>query len=105
MTTLQKLYWFFYRLTPQGKKAWLFKRGFDGFIASAQEKRETKKKVYSSAAKKMKPKKILAFHKGQSVSKSKKSTHQVIKSVENEHGQELQERGLRITKKGTFKNA
>ena len=101
---INQLGWFFYRLTPKGKKAYTFKKGLEGLRESNALRTKTKANVITSAFKKLKQKKILAFHKGNSISKSKKTDHQVIKAVSVEHAEELRERGLKISYNGKFKN-
>ena len=101
---INQLGWFFYRLTPKGKKAYTFKKGLEGLREGNALRTKTKANVITSAYKKLKQKKLLAFHKGQSISKAKKTDHQVIKAVSVEHKEELKERGIRILNNGKFKN-
>lgn len=102
---LNQLGWFFYRLTPKGKRAWKFKKGFDGLLESNRLKTQAKANVISTAIKNMKKKKLIAFHKGKSISKPKQSDYQIKESVKQEHKEELSTVGIKITKKGKFRNA
>lgn len=100
-----RIYWAIYKLTPKGKRAHTLKQGFEGFREFRKETLDTKLKVVHSAGKLMKQKKILAFHKKESISKPKKSNHQVIETVKHQHQQDLNGHHLSLTKKGTFKRA
>lgn len=102
---LKTLFWAVYRITPKGKKAWKFKKGFEGLMESKRSKDDVKLNVVHTAYKNMKKKKILAFKKGQSVSKAKSSDHQIRESAKAQHKEELKERGIKISKKGKFQNA
>ena len=105
MNFFNQLYWFFYRLTPAGKNAWILRKGFNGLKERQKEKRFTKLRVVNSATKLAGQKKIIGFGKKGSVTKSKKSDHQIIEGVKNEHAEELIEKGISIDKSGKFKNA
>lgn len=102
---INAIYWFFYKLTPKGKKAFILKEGFKGLQKSKLEGNLTKFSIIGSANKLLKTKKILAFHKGSSIAKPKKSNHQVIETVKHKHADDLKEKHLKITKKGKFVNA
>jgi len=102
---ISQIYWAIYRLFPRGKKAWTFKKGLEGLQKRKVEKNLTKIGVISKARKKLKQKKILAFSKGSSVVKPKKTDHHVIESVKRHSSPELDKAGLKITKTGKFKNA
>lgn len=99
------LYWAIYRLTPRGRRAWTFKKGYEGLLQSNSLRTQTKLRVIHSAGTVLKPKKIISFFGGRSISKSKVSNHQVKEVVKHRHAEELKERGIKITKKGRFKNA
>lgn len=99
------IYWFFYKFTPKGKRAFILKQGFSGLQESKAKGSLTKINIIGQAKKLLKPKKLLAFHKGNSISKSKKSNHQVIDQVKKTNKRVLDDRNLKITKKGKFVNA
>lgn len=98
-------FWFFYKLTPKGKEEYILRQGFKGLQVSKAKGNLTKIKVIGDANNLIKPRKILAFHKGKSITKSKKSNHQVIDQVSKKHQPELKERGIKISKKGKFQHA
>lgn len=102
---INRLIWAIYKLSPQGKKAWKLKKGLEGMKKSRLLRNVAKMNVVHSANKELEEKKILAFHKGESIVKAKKSNHQVREAVAHKHAGELQERGIKITKTGKFKNA
>jgi len=102
---LSDIYWFFYKMTPKGKKAFILNQGFAGILESKKTQNITKFNAIKSAKKLLKPRKIIAFHKGKSITKSKKTNHQVIDQVAKKHKNELTQRGLTITNKGKFKHA
>ncbi|MEX0275706.1 MAG: hypothetical protein AB3N16_15145 [Flavobacteriaceae bacterium] len=104
MKILQKIYWLFYRMAPRGRRAYKLKNGLDGLLASQERKTKAKLKVVRAASGQLKRKKILAFGKGKSVTKPRMSDHQIVKSVGNQHKEELAARGIRLTNKGKFKN-
>lgn len=99
------IYWFFNRLTPRGKKAWILKKGLEGIRVSNRKKTLAKLKVIDSANEVLKKKKIITFFKGKSITKSKASDHQVIDSVSKKHDEDLKENHLKISRKGKFQNA
>ncbi|UOY07711.1 hypothetical protein L0P88_03970 [Muricauda sp. SCSIO 64092] len=105
MKFINAIYWFLYRLTPAGKTAWILKSGFNGLKERARDRRKTKLKVVHSAKKLADQKKILGFGKKGSVTKSKKSDHQIIEGVKKEHAEELSDKGIKISRSGKFKNA
>lgn len=74
-------------------------------MESNRLKTTTKANVISSAFDIMKRKKIIAFNKGKSIAKPKKSDYQIKEAVKVQHKDELSAMGLKITKKGKFKNA
>lgn len=102
---MNRLIWALYRMTPAGKRAYMFKKAERGLKRSVDMKKATKMSVVHSAYKSLKQKKILAFSRGRSVAKSKKSDHQVIHQVKNVHRNDLERSGLKIDAKGQFKNA
>jgi len=99
---LNNIYWFLYKLTPKGKRAYILKQGFAGFKQSNAETNITKLGIIANANKLLKTKKILAFNNGESISKSKKSDFEVIKNVSINSAEELSQKGLKITKQGKF---
>lgn len=99
------IYWFFYKLTPAGKRAYVLSQGFKGIMESNTKNNITKLGVIGTAKKLLKPQKLVAFHKGKSITKSKKTNHQVLHASSKIHKDELTERGLKITRKGNFKHA
>lgn len=105
MNILKRAFWALYRLFPRGRREWILKQGFEGLKKSSISRRETKLKVIHSANKMIKSKKILGFGKNGSVVKSKKTDHEIIEGVKHRHSDELQERGIKITKSGKLKNA
>lgn len=102
---LNNLFWFFYKLTPKGKTEFTLRQGFKGLQDHNRKTNLTKLNVVHSANKILKNKKILAFHKGNSITKSKKSNHQVIQSVKHQHQSELNKQSIKINKNGKFKTA
>lgn len=102
---LNAIYWFFYKLTPKGKKAYILEQGYKGILKSKQDQNITKFGIIGFANKLLKPKKIITFHKGKSITKAKKSNHQVIDSARKTNKDELKQRGLKITNSGKFKHA
>lgn len=105
MSLLNDFIWWIYKLTPRGRSAWILKKGLQGLQARAKEKRNAKLKVIYSANRLIKQKKLLGFANNKNISKSKKSDHQVIEQVKAKHKEDLVGPGLKITKKGKFKNA
>lgn len=101
----KNIFWFFYKKTKRGKRDYLFRSALEGFDQRKKESSILKLNIMKSASKKMKPKKIIAFIKGSSVSKSRVSNHGVIHSVKSEHKQLLKENSLKINKSGKFKSA
>lgn len=101
---LNRFLWALYRLTPAGKRAYMFKKAERGLKISVNLKKATKMSVVHSAYNSLKQKKILAFSKGRSVAKSKKSDHQVIHQVKHVHRNDLERSGLKVDPKGKFKN-
>ena len=99
------IYWFFKKLTKKGREDYILHKAFFGIQESKKKGLLTKLNVIDSAKKLLKTKKILAFHKGRSIAKSKKSDHQLINQVSHKHKDELDDRGLKITKAGKFKHA
>ncbi|UOB16577.1 hypothetical protein [Abyssalbus ytuae] len=102
---ISSIFWFFYKLTKKGRQEYILREGFKRLNERKLEKIATKMNIISSSNKFLKQKKILAFNSGMSISKSKKSNHQVIENAKNKHGEELKKRGLTLTKKGKFQNA
>lgn len=102
---LNNIYWFFYRLTPQGKKAYMFKQALQGLEVSRAKGSLSKLNIIGQANKILKPRKILTFHKGSTISKSKKTNHEVVEQVRATNKEVLSENNLKITKKGKFANA
>lgn len=102
-TFCSNIYWYFYKLTPKGKRAYILKQGFAGFEKAKKEQNITKWGIIGQANKLLKPKKILAFHKGKSISKPQKSNHQVINQVAKKNKEALNQNHLEITKNGKFK--
>ena len=102
---MNRIGWFFYRFTPRGRDAWKLKKGLEGLKHQKALRTVTKIKVVHSANEMLKSKKILAFHKGKSIFKPKKSDHEVRESVKSAHREELDQRGIEITKSGKFRNA
>ncbi|MFI1770990.1 hypothetical protein [Thalassobellus citreus] len=105
MKLLNKIYWFFYKLTKKGKREYTLRQGLKNFEQRNKEANVIKWGIINSASKKLKLKKIITFHKGKSISKSKKTNHQVIEASKKENKEVLAERGLKITNKGKFKSA
>jgi poly(A) polymerase Pap1 len=99
------IYWFFKKLTKKGREDYILYQGFAGIQESKKKGLVTKLNVIDSAKKLLKPKKILAFKKGRSITKSKKSNHQLIDQVTHKQKDELNDRGLKITSSGKFKHA
>ncbi|TXE18629.1 hypothetical protein ES692_06180 [Psychroserpens burtonensis] len=99
------IYWHLYKLTPKGKRAYTLKQGLAGLQQSKAEGNITKMYVIGYANKLLKPKKILAFNKGKSIAKSKKTSHEVINASKEFNRDVLKHRGIKITKAGKFKNA
>ncbi|WP_422105589.1 hypothetical protein [Winogradskyella sp.] len=99
------IYWFFRKLTKKGKEDYIMQKAFAGIQESKRKGLITKYNVISSAKKLLKPKKIIAFNKGESITKPKKSDHQLIKQVSHQHKEDLSQNNLKITKKGKFTNA
>ena len=99
------IYWFIYKLTPKGRKAWILKKGLEGIRVSNRKKTMAKLNVIDSANEVLKKKKIITFLKGKSVTKSKASDHQVIDAVSKKHDEELKENHIKINRKGKFQNA
>lgn len=99
------IYWSLYKLTPRGKQAYVFKKSIEGFAKTKKEQNITKWSAIQTAKKLLRPKKILAFDRGVSITKSKKSTHEVIQKVKNDHKDDLDEKHLTINRKGKFKHA
>lgn len=102
---LNAIFWFFYKLTPKGKKEYILRQGFKGIQQNKLEDNFLKAEAIGSANKLLKPKSIIAFNKGKSITKNKKSNTEVISQVKDKHSSQLQERGLKITKQGKFKHA
>ena len=100
-----QIYWFFKRLTPNGRKDYVIIQAFYGIQESKRKGNFTKLKVIETANKLLKPKKIITFHKGKSITKPKKSDHQVIEQSSKKHSEDLNQNNLKITKKGKFKHA
>lgn len=101
---LNNIFWFFYKLTPKGKRHYILKQGFAGFEKAKQSQNLTKWNVIGQANKLFKPKKILTFHKGKSIAKTKKSNFEVITQVKNTNKTQLQQNHLNINNKGKFVN-
>jgi hypothetical protein len=99
------IYWSLYRLTAKGKRAFILKQGLQGLLQSKAEGNLTKINIIDFAKKLLKPKKIIAFHKGKSINKSKKTNYEVIKASKEVNKDVLKQRSLTITKAGKFKNA
>lgn len=97
------IYWFFYRLTPRGKKAYMFHQAFVGIQESKRQGNRTKWDVIGSATKLFKTKRIITFHKGKSITKPKKSNHEVIETVKHQNADQLKDHNIKITKTGKFK--
>ncbi|MFC0605891.1 hypothetical protein [Winogradskyella pulchriflava] len=102
---INTIYWFFKRLTPNGRKDYIIAKAFSGIQQSKRNGNITKLKVIDTANKLLKPKKIITFHKGKSITKPKKSNHQVIKQASEKHSEDLKQQNLKVTKKGKFKHA
>ena len=99
------IYWFFKRFTKNGRQDYILHKAFKGIQVSKRNGLLTRLNIIDSAKKLLQPKKIINFHKGKSITKSKTSNHKLVKTVTEKHKDELKERGLKITNKGKFKHA
>ncbi|WP_044403407.1 hypothetical protein [Lacinutrix sp. Hel_I_90] len=95
------IYWVLYTQTPKGKKENIMDTAFQNISAS----NSAKFSVIGTANKLLRSKKILAFHKGKSISKSKRSNYEVIKQSKTKHDAELDNVGVKLSKSGKFQNA
>lgn len=101
----KNLYWTIYKLTPAGKKAYVLEQAFSGIKIYTEKQNTVKQNVIKTAGKILSSKKILNFHKGKSITKSKKTNFETLKQASAQHQQELKDAGLAITHKGKFVNA
>ena len=70
-----------------------------------QKQNTVKQNVIKTAGKLLSSKKILNFHKGKSITKSKKTNFETLKKASAQHQEELMDAGLVIDSKGRFVNA
>lgn len=99
------IYWAIYKLSKKGKQAYMFKQAAVSMQQKHNNRTVAKMAVVANSQKHAKLKKIVTFQNGRSVTKSKKSNHQIIEASRQENAQLLSENGLRITDSGKIKNA